>query len=161
MSAELRACSDCGKVFAPESDEVFCVACAGENERLVVSIQDAVEHHGKKTSRAIARFLKVPLARVKRAIRSSRTLAHDLGEEDLCKRCNIHLAQRGSELCLECRLEVHKSIGAITKDLEETVRLERPNRMDQSRMTAGDALEDKRKRTGTHRFDPTPRQTKR
>lgn len=161
MAEDLKPCPDCGKVFSPETDGGLCGDCAYENESLTGLIQDAVERHGKKNAKEIARFLSTPLAKVKTAIRSSRLLAHDLGEEDLCKRCNTNLAQRGSEFCLDCRLEVHKSIGAITRDLKENVALERPARLDQSRMNIGAALQDKRRRTGTNRFDPTPRQIKR
>jgi hypothetical protein len=93
---------------------------------------------------------------------SSNLLAHEVEKDELCFKCGLKPAQPGSELCLGCRLEIHKSLGDAAIDVgQKIVEVQRRPESYLKGVSARTALEMKRQRTGTHRFDPSPKQRKR
>lgn len=159
MDLALRTCKRCRKLFVPRSSPLFCPACENENYRDEDLIEQAIIRHGLKKPRQIAQWTGLPLARVKRALRNSRILAHAAETDTPCVRCGQRPAQKGAEYCLTCRLDLQNSLRESATDLARKLP-ERPAPSDVASLSAVTALSRKRRRTGTYRFNPAPSQRK-
>jgi hypothetical protein len=159
MDVALRTCKSCRKLFVPRSSSVYCPACENESDRDEDLIERAITRYGLKKPRQIADWTGLPLARVKRALRESRVLAHAAETDARCARCGERPVQKGSDYCLSCRLDLQNSFRDSATDLSRKLP-ERPAPSDTASVSAVTALSRKRRRTGTYRFNPAPAQRK-
>lgn len=162
MDARLRACQECDTPFSPVLDEDPCEDCSRERNEILTYIQGAMERSGLKTAKQIAKHIGLPVAKVHKVLNSSSLLAHAVTTNEICVSCNERPAQPAAEYCLSCRLELHKSLGDAAGDLQAQVQA-RARRSEAQYRDAGvsDLLARKRRRTGSYRFDPSPKRSKR
>lgn len=163
MPADVRQCKECGKAYEVQMGESLCDVCLIQRDRILTQVEDAIRRTGKRGTRDIADITGLDAREVKRTMKSSHMLAHAGLSEDICSKCNSQNAQKGSRFCLQCRLELHKSLGDAAGTLLDDIHARRSRTLkeDLKRISPSDLLEDKRRRTGTHRFDPSPKQSKR
>lgn len=162
MSDKLKNCPQCEKLFVPEPPEELCVDCAFDNEQILERVDNAIEQQGKKTPKAIADYTGIPLATVKQILKTSLSRAHDTLPDALCTQCEKRPAQKASDLCLQCRLSMYRSLGDTADELQERVVFGEPEPDTiKDRLSIGNTLAEKRRRTGSYRFDPSPKLRKR
>lgn len=156
MAIEKARCHDCGVQFESIGDS-RCEACRKKRERLLGLIGNAVER-GASNVRDIAKNTGFSRSEVAKTIQSSHYLSHVANSDEICTQCRERFAQQGSLYCLACRLALHKSLGdaaTATRDGEKKRPKKPEDRM--KSLTTTDALREKRRRTGSHRFDPSPK----
>ena len=162
MTADTRKCKECGKAYDSHMGEDLCEVCLIQRDRILTQVEEAIGRTGKRSSKDIADVTGLSVRDVKRTMRSSHMLAHEGLSEDICGSCNSKFAQKGSRFCLQCRLELHKSLGDAADTLLDDIKARGQSLKETMKnMSTSEALEDKRRRTGAHRFDPSPKQSKR
>lgn len=162
MDQGLETCPECATVFAPVHGGSLCEECTLETEVTLALILSAVDRGGVDTPRKIAAATGLGVAKIKKALRRSFLLAHAVDTRDTCVKCAARPAQRGSDYCLVCRLELFSSLGKAAGELEGKVEAQRRKpEAELGGMSVRDALARKRRRTGSYRFDPSPKRSKR
>jgi len=159
MATEQARCHDCGTPLETVG-ESRCDACLRKRARLLGLIENAVER-GSSNIRDIARSTGFSRSEVAKTIQSSHYLAQAADSDEICSHCRERFAQKGCAYCLACRLALHKSLGdaaSATRDGEKNRPKKPEDRM--RSLTTSAALREKRRRTGSHRFDPAPKQRK-
>lgn len=160
MPPDFGRCHDCGGSFVPAGTETRCEGCARKRAKLLGLIGNAVERGNARVS-DIARETGVSEREISKTIQTSHYLAHAANSDETCEQCGERPAQKGSTFCLACRLALHKSLGdaaAVTRDKQKRKKKKPEDRM--RSMTTMGALSEKRRRTGSHRFNPAPSQRK-
>lgn len=158
MDVEFTRCEECGKPLADDTKPHRCVDCQVVYQADLTYIMDSVESENLTTIDEIVKYTRLIKEHVQRIVKESPTLSHLIPTEEPCKKCGARFAQSGSTFCIECRLELNKSLGEASGDLFEKVRGEEyqpqypsgPNRLRA-------AIEEKRARTGSDYIDPAPK----
>lgn len=162
MAEDVRKCRDCGRNYIPIMGEDRCDVCLLQRDRLLTMLEDTINRHGKRTPSELASLTGFSEREVKKTLRSSHMMAHAVESDETCARCNVRNAQQGSSLCFACRLDLHKALGAAAKTLLDDINARSRNTDDGLKdKSVSSAIDDKRRRTGTHRFDPSPDHRKR
>jgi hypothetical protein len=160
MPPECARCHDCGVSFVPAGSETRCEGCRHKREKLLGLIGNAVER-GHSNLRDIARETGFSEKQISKTIQASHYLAHAANSDETCEQCGERPAQKGSTFCLACRLALHKSLGDAATTTRDKQKRKKKKPEDRLRsMTTMGALSEKRRRTGSHRFNPAPTQRK-
>ncbi len=157
MGDKMRNCAQCGKIFVPEAPEIYCADCTYSNVQIAEMIDDAIEKHGKRSPTEIADFTGLTVGKVKAVIRSSRPRSYDTLVEDLCDRCGKRPRQEASDYCFQCRLDMYRSFSeAADAAWEKAVNSPSEEEEIEKSLSISATLAQKRRRTGTYRFNPSP-----
>lgn len=159
MAFELSKCLDCGKLFALRSGKTRCVACATYRVQQELLVEKAASGDHKRPVEEIAEATGLSVEDVREIVRSSAGLGKLVDMGDICAKCGRQPAQQGSEFCLDCRLELNKSLGEIRDDLADRAKAERATQALRPERSGNvvSAINRKRQRAGHTRFDPTPK----
>ena len=161
MPKNHKVCVTCRGIFDAREYMEECDACIQEEMRVYDLIENAIEVHGHKSVKAIANFTKLPEKIVKRVLRSSRVLSHEVSLGEVCKRCEKRASVARLQYCAICLLHIQAELYQTVEDIsaKNKKRFVRPTARLQ-RMNARESIAEKRKRTGSHRFNPAPRPVK-
>lgn len=164
MDETLKKCEKCERLFSGPEGMEECHSCrdAGDVDNLLALVQHAVRVRGRTSLVEITAVTGIGAIDVRRILENSPALAKDVNTGDLCAHCEKRAVVEGRDLCHVCIVDLEADLKdqqeSVTQDL--VAREERP----ESRLryqSVGAALRDKRRRTGSHRFDSTPRNIKR
>ena len=155
MDDKMRNCAQCGNIFVPEPPEIYCADCSYSNQSIVETIDNAIEKRGRKSPTEIADLTGLAVGKIKAVIRSSRPLSYDTLVEDLCSRCGKRPRQEASDYCFQCRLNMYRSFSDAADAVWEKAS-KAPAEEIQKKLSVRDTLAQKRRRTGTYRFNPSP-----
>lgn len=160
MPNDSARCHDCGAAFVPDPGESRCAACRRKREKLAGLIGGAVER-GQRNIDDIARSTGLSPRQVSKTLQTSNYLRHAAESNETCVQCGERPAQQGSPFCLACRLALYKSLGDAASETERNQKGKKKRA--KSGMESGStmaALSEKRRKTGSHRFNPAPSQRK-
>ena len=119
-------------------------------------MEDAIHVYGQGKPSEIAEHTLLPLERVKVLLHHAKVLAENVESETLCRNCNESNALTHSQYCLGCQLAIFKSLGDEAHQAEVN-HLSLP---DINLYSLRDTLAEKRQRTGTSRFQHSPKSVK-
>ena len=161
MDVLFKSCLRCRKVFAKSSDSNVCGECTEVLRRDISVIEKAVERDGRATPEQIAGATRLPVSKIKDLIESAGEIIEPEAPVASCGKCGEKPAQVGSPYCFDCRYDLFHSLGDAAGDLEHLARStahQSRRKSDVPSVNNGisDMLASKRRRTGTHRFNPAP-----
>lgn len=159
MDDKMRSCAQCGKIFVPDPPEIYCADCTYSNQQIVERIDNAIEKRGKRSPGEIAELTGLSVGKVKAVIRSSRPRSYDTVVEDLCNRCGKRPRQEASDYCFQCRLDMYRSFSDAADAAWEKAS-KAPTEEIEKKLSVRATLAEKRRRTGTYRFNPSPKYQK-
>lgn len=159
MPANLKRCRDCGKFFASDDARLYCFDCSMSRLDHEEMVDLAVRSGRARTPEEIAQLTGLGLDEVRAIVHRSNLLSHEINDERLCSFCEERPAQPASRYCLRCRIKLNEELGKAAKEIAERTHPELEHFVPQSAQSTGvvSALAEKRRRTGSSRFDPTPR----
>ena len=157
FAPSLGRCAGCGRVYSPQVESQLCVDCHFKNEEDHLKVESCVDSRERQTLSEVASDTHLTTARVRAILRTAPILARELEPEGSCSQCGRPGALASSGRCIGCQLALYATLGDGARNVgaevpEPTVR---PRAMHVLR-----AVQDKRRRTGSYRFDPTPRSIK-
>ncbi len=140
MLNEASRCSKCGKMFAPHPGKTMCARCAAQFAENVQRVKEAAELHGDRTIEEVAAYAGLTVDDVKTILQDP--LYEDSGYSDspLCTRCKEKPAQKHSEYCLSCRLELNKAFGHAARTLASQIEREITDRRTAEKIKRASAL---------------------
>lgn len=149
MSAVFKKCGGCGRIFGAAAHVRFCEACLADEDRDLGSIEDSVRRSGVANTDEIASRTGLSVDRINQLLPN---LADDHANAgDMCLSCRVQPAFGRSNYCLACQLG---------NQLARTAPRKRENKSKAYRPPVWQSVNEKRRRTGSHRFDPVPRGVK-
>ena len=153
----LGRCAGCGRVYSPQVESQLCVDCDFKNEEDHLKVESSVDARKRQTLSEIAADTHLSKARVRTILRNAPLLARELEPEGNCSQCGRIDALASSGRCIGCQLALYATLGdgALNVKVKPAEPELRPRAMHVLR-----AVQDKRRRTGSYRFDPTPRSIK-
>lgn len=158
MANDFGECPVCGKTLTVPRGRKWCPNCAIARERNIALIENAVMNRGVTIVHEIADFTGIEVDEVHRLVRETPALSREVDTGEPCVQCGLELAQKGSQYCLRCRLDLFNTFDEAADLLADKVDRLPPEHESSSLASLRDVLSDKRSRTGTSRFNPTPGQ---
>jgi hypothetical protein len=167
MGVVFKSCLRCRKVFAKSSDSNVCDACTEVLRHDISTIEETAEQDGPATAQQIANATGLSVEKVEELIQSAGATEEPGAPVLTCEKCGERPAQSGVRYCFDCRFDLFHSLGDAAGDLEGLVRstaYQWRRREDggttESSQGLAELLATKRRRTGTHRFNPAPKHGK-
>ena len=157
MSPHADICPLCGQMHAREPGRTLCQLCYDTREQDIFLIEQAILTHGLTRSEDIADQTDLPIEEVRLLIEETGGFAEELVDKSLCRRCHKVRAQKNSEYCFSCRMDLYKAINDARGELLARVGALRKVTHASPMGKVGDALEQKRARAAASRFAPSPR----
>lgn len=164
MKDNLKNCSRCGRLFAGMPRQRECPDCLRYDLDVADAVDQAVDVYGCKTVSEIAERTGMSSDDVLQIVRHTPGLRDLVESEAVCERCQERPATSVSPYCLNCRMELNRAFSKAAADLLRRLRFREDIRTQQpvgyQHMSVLQELRVKRTRTGSYRFDPTPRRAK-
>jgi len=114
---EIATCPRCGKPFVPLPGSRWCSACTAQRAEFVSLVEDAMNRGRQTTLEGIADATGLAIPVVRRILKNTRVLDGAADLQVPCLRCGKAPAQPGSDLCLECRLDLGEKIAEAADEL--------------------------------------------
>ncbi len=156
MDVELKNCPICSRLFSLESGRQYCQVCAENAERDEDLVQEAILLQHAATDTEIAEATRLPIERVRQILRDSKVLALGVESDAMCIKCEKRNALAESKYCLRCQLAMYRNLGEVAQDLGRIAL----QKQDTPHTTVRDVMEEKRRHTGMHRFNPATKSIK-
>lgn len=153
MALSLENCSRCNNIFDARLGSDICSSCHEDAERELSLVECSLERGEESTLSQIVHDTQLPRERVQSILRGARILTRGMRPEGSCTKCAEREAMPDCDYCLGCQLELFKSLGDLAADATETMLNRTPSPRKPSNLRA--ALHEKRRRTGTYRFQST------
>jgi len=158
MAPDFVRCGKCGKAFLWSGADKYCADCAAKQEEYIELISEAIDEGYGETIEAIAHYTGLPVQQVNDLVEESEVLRKAVHVPKQCVKCKAQPAQRGSQFCFACRLDLYTSFASAVAELSEKMTLGgyEPHRAYRSSGLLAE-LERKRGRASMGRLNPTPR----
>lgn len=157
MNTTLRKCIDCGKLFAAREYVQQCQHCATDERTVYKRIEDAVVLDKLTSVSAISIDLGVDASVVRRVLADLPYLSDVVENDESCTRCGIRAAAFGRDFCSYCMADVNADLRDMVSLTERGKPVQDPRKEFGGRsLSVGNALREKRRRTGSYRFNPVP-----
>lgn len=158
MALTLGNCATCHRVFNTRDGSQVCADCYLKNEADQSLVETSVEMRKARTLSAIAADTRLHETRVRQILRDAPVLARELEPEGVCSQCGERQALASSGRCIGCQLALYKSLGDVVADVRYGPRIKPSETSGRMRVLA--AVQEKRRRTGTYRFNVVPQSIK-
>lgn len=158
MALTLGNCATCGRVYNTRHGSEVCADCYLEGEADRELVEAAIETQRARTLSAVVAHTRLDETRVKEILRDAPVLARDLEPEGTCSECGRREALASSGRCVGCQLALYKSLGDVVADAEFASAMGPLETAGRMHVLA--AVQDKRRRTGSYRFNSTPQSIK-
>lgn len=158
MALTLGNCATCGRVYNTRHGSEVCADCYLENEAARALVETSVQMRKARCLSEIAADTRLDKTRVRKILRDAPVLARDLEPEGTCSQCGEREALASSGRCVGCQLALYKSLGDVVADVTFAPRI-KPSET-AGRMHVLAAVQEKRRRTGSYRFNATPQSIK-
>ncbi|MBX7254997.1 MAG: hypothetical protein K1Y02_01455 [Candidatus Hydrogenedentes bacterium] len=157
MTEGKKRCVKCGKIFPPFAENTMCARCTIRYREDIERVHEAMYLHNKRTVDEIASYAALSHDEVRRimgepALQEMREEAQLLPS---CVRCKDRPAQKGSQFCLACRLELNKAFGDAARTIARQIEHEMTDRRAQAKGIPNSLLDEvdkKRKRSKAGKF---------
>lgn len=153
MLLNMGKCIQCNRVVASDGTRSLCDVCFEQYDLDAGLIEDAIHLHRLGTPEAIANFTHLSPERVTEILEGGSIYNNE--SEELCENCKKKPSLNHSDYCLGCQLAIYKSLGD-NMTLAANTAPKAPDPFKTSPLTAlRNSLNDKRKRAGFNRFNPS------
>ena len=124
MLNESGRCSKCGKMFATRPGKTMCARCESQFAENLQRVKEAAQLHAKRTTEEIAAYAGLSIEEVQLIMQDPQFDQTETSDGPPCARCKERPAQRYSEYCLTCRLELNKAFGHAARTLASQIERE-------------------------------------
>lgn len=151
MELALKNCSTCGRLFHAPTGIERCTICLDRSSGELAQVETALDAAPNSLSLSeIAAATNMKLNQIQSILSDAKVMSRQLRSEGRCRKCDRFGRLPDAEFCLACQLELYKSLGDAAAGLPDLEALgvslrDRP-------MYVHDTLDEKRRRTGSHRF---------
>ncbi|PCJ54678.1 MAG: hypothetical protein COA73_14150 [Candidatus Hydrogenedentota bacterium] len=156
MELDLKNCPICSRLFSQDSGSQYCRVCAENAVRDEDLIQEAILLQHAATDTEIAELTRLSIERVRQILRESKVLALGVESDAICSKCQKRNALAESAYCLRCQLAMYRNLGDVAQELGRMAK----KKPDEKHKSVRDAMEEKRRITGMHRFNPATKSIK-
>lgn len=153
---DFQTCPKCGKPLIVPAGRKWCPNCALMRARHVEIIEDAITMRGLSTVEEIALDSGIDFEDVQTLVLETPALRREVDAGAPCMQCGEALAQKGSQYCFTCRIDLFNTLDEAAGDLLDKVERFGPVHESSSVASLRELLDQKRARTRTARFNPTP-----
>ncbi len=151
MALTLGKCAACGRVYDATQGLQVCADCYFENEADRELVEAAIDTQRARTLSAVVAHTGLDETRVRRILRDAPLLARELEPEGMCSECGRREAVASSGRCVGCQLALYKSLGDVAADAALASAMGPLETAGRTHVLA--AVQEKRRRTGSYRFN--------
>ena len=158
MALTLGNCAACGRVYNTRHGSQVCADCYLENEADRSLVETSVDMRKARSLSEIAADTRLHETHVRKILRDSPVLARELEPEGACSQCGELQALASSGRCIGCQLALYKSLGDVVADVTFAAAMKPSETAGRTHVLA--AVQEKRRRTGSYRFNAAPQSIK-